>query len=200
MRCAAKPLAVRMRGDECVELGRRAAPCARRRGLRRSAPRAPRAGLSSRRAASACANGSYATSASAGAAPERERLARGVAVLDQPRRTARRPARPASTRSEIAGRPRDDAVGAERLPERVHVHLERARAARRRLLAPDAVDQAVDRDDLVRVEQEQREQRPRPLPAESDRPTVVAHHLQRPQQPELHSPFRTSLKPTLGGS
>ena len=88
---------------------------------------------------------------------------------------------------EVAGRPGDDPVGADRPAKRVHVHLERARRARRRLLAPDPVDQAVGRDDVVGVEQELREQGARPRPAERDRRTVVSDHLQRPQQPELHA-------------
>ena len=124
-------------------------------------------------------------------APERERLG-GRSLRDEPLEPLDVQL-PLLHAQQIAGRARDDAVGAESLSQCVHVHLQRARAARRRLLAPDAVQQTVHGDDLVRVQQEQREQRPRPLPTESHRPTVVVHHLQRPQQPELHSPFRPPL-------
>ena len=68
-----------------------------------------------------------------------------------------------------------------------HVHLERARRARGGLLAPDPVDQAVGRDDVVRVEQELREEGTRPRPAERERRTVVSDHLHRPEQPEFHA-------------
>ena len=88
---------------------------------------------------------------------------------------------------DVARRPGDDPVGADRPAERMHVHLERARRARGGLLAPDPVDQAVGRDDVVRVEQELREQGTRPRPAERDRRTVVSDHLHRPEQPEFHA-------------
>ena len=51
--------------------------------------------------------------------------------------------------NEVPRCPSDDPVGAERLPERVHVHLESAGRARGRRLAPDAVDQPVGRHRLV---------------------------------------------------
>ena len=100
---------------------------------------------------------------------------------------------------EVAGRARHDPVGAERLPERVHVHLERTAGARWRCLAPDAVDQPVGRHGLVRVEQEERQKRARARSAERDRRAVVPGHLQRPEQPELQ-PLQTLLKPSLSGS
>ena len=118
--------------------------------------------------------------------PERERL-RQRAVLDEPLEAVDVELAVVHPQ-EVARRTRDDAIGAERLPQRVYVHLQRARAARRRLLAPDPVDQAVDRDDLVRVEQEQRQESPRSRAAERHGRAVVAHDLERPQQPELHCP------------
>jgi hypothetical protein len=39
------------------------------------------------------------------------------------------------------------------------VHLDALRRFRRRVLAPQLVDQAVDRDDLVRVHQQRRKER-----------------------------------------
>jgi hypothetical protein len=52
------------------------------------------------------------------------------------------------------------------------------------------------------MEEEQGEQRARPRAAERDRLAVVAEHLQRPQQPELHPlrPLQMLLKPRFGGS
>ena len=118
-------------------------------------------------------------------APERERAVR-VAVGDQAREAVDVELVGVDA-DDVARRPGDDPVGADRPPERVHVHLERARRARGRLLAPDPVDQAVGRDDVVRVEQELREQGARPRPAERDRRTVVSDHLHRPEQPEFHA-------------
>jgi len=100
---------------------------------------------------------------------------------------------------EVAGRPRHDALRAERLAEGVNVHLQRSARARGRALAPDPVDQPVGRDHLVRVEQEQRQERPRALAPERHRPAVVGSNLDRPQQPELHDPVRL-LKPVFGRS
>ena len=117
--------------------------------------------------------------------PERERAVR-VAVGDQAREAVDVELVGVDA-DDVARRPGDDPVGADRPAERVHVHLERARRARRRLLAPDPVDQAVGRDDVVRVEQELREQGARPRPAERDRRTVVSDHLHRPEQPEFHA-------------
>jgi len=67
---------------------------------------------------------------------------------------------------EVAGRARHDPVGAERPPQGVHVHLERATDARGGIFAPDGVDQPLARDRLVGVQQQHGEQRPRPLPPE----------------------------------
>ena len=129
--------------------------------------------------------------------PEREGL-RQRAVLDEPLEAVDIELAVVHTQ-EVARRTSDDAIGAERLPQRVHVHLQRALAARRRLLAPDPVDQAVHRHDLVRVEEEQRQESPRPGAAERHRHTVVTQDLERPQQPELHF-LQRSLKPGLNGS
>ena len=86
---------------------------------------------------------------------------------------------------DVAGRPGGDPVGSERLPERVHVYLERARGARGRRFPPDAVDQPVGRHGLVGVEQQECEERARAGAAERNHGAVVPGHLQRPEQPEL---------------
>ena len=50
-----------------------------------------------------------------------------------------------------------DSVATEQLAQLVDAHLERVHGALRRLLAPDAIDRAFAGDDLVRLEQEQRQ-------------------------------------------
>ena len=62
----------------------------------------------------------------------------------------------------------------------------------RGLLRPQLLDQPARRDDLVRVEQEQREQAALPLPAQIERPISV-QHLERPENPELHLPSTPCL-------
>jgi hypothetical protein len=87
---------------------------------------------------------------------------------------------------DIARRPRDeDVVPSERLAKLRDADAERRRAGRGRLLAPELVDQPVARDDLVRVEQEHREQRPLPRSRERKRATAL-EHLERTQDPKLH--------------
>jgi hypothetical protein len=54
----------------------------------------------------------------------------------------------------------------------------------RRLLAPQRVDQAVDRHDLLRAREQQRQQRPLPRSAERD-DLPVPDDLERPEDPEL---------------
>ena len=97
---------------------------------------------------------------------------------------------------------RDDPVGSERAAESVDVHLEGVLGARGRRLAPDPVDEAVGRDRAIGLQEEPRQERTRPWAAEGDGQSVVADHLQRPQQPELHPlrPLLALLKPRLSGS
>ena len=61
---------------------------------------------------------------------------------------------------------------AERLPQLRDAHLQRGRAGGGRLVGPELVEQPVTRDDLVRVQKQQREQRPLTRPAERQRPPV----------------------------
>jgi hypothetical protein len=72
----------------------------------------------------------------------------------------------------------------------VNVDLKGPRGARgRRRLAPDPLDQPVGGDDLVRIEEEEREHRSRPL-AERDRQPVAADGLDRSEQSKLHDACR----------
>jgi hypothetical protein len=66
----------------------------------------------------------------------------------------------------------------------VHLHLERVPGRRRRALAPEGVDQDVARDDLVRVQEQVREQPY--LPAGTGRDRLAAlDDLDRSENPEL---------------
>jgi hypothetical protein len=85
----------------------------------------------------------------------------------------------------VAGRAREDAVLPERLAELGDVHLECLLGRSRRLLTPESVDQVVARDDAVRVEEEDGEQRPLLGGADVDRPAVV-DDLERPQDTKVH--------------
>jgi hypothetical protein len=58
------------------------------------------------------------------------------------------------------------------------------------MLTPELVDQARRRDDLIRVQQQDRQQRPLLRTAELERLTV-GRDFQRPQNPELHSVLLT---------
>ena len=66
----------------------------------------------------------------------------------------------------------------------MHGHLKRVRGRRRRIVTPQTVDQAVARDDLVRVQEQQREHGSLPLTARAEDGSA-ALHLQRPEDPEL---------------
>ena len=60
------------------------------------------------------------------------------------------------------------------------------RRRRRRLLAPELVDQAIGRDDLIRVEDQDDEQRSALRAAELERPPV-GDGLQRPEDAEVQT-------------
>src|SRR5438034_7569243 len=73
----------------------------------------------------------------------------------------------------------------EQLPELRDVDLERLCRGRRRPLAPEPVDQALARERLVRMQQEERQERPLLRAAHPQR-AAFAKHLQRSEQPKLH--------------
>ena len=74
-------------------------------------------------------------------------------------------------------------VPVERLPDPRDVRLEAMRGRRRRLIAPDLVDQPLDRDDLARVQQQDGENRAL-LRAPEPKRTPVRPRLERAEQPE----------------
>ncbi len=59
---------------------------------------------------------------------------------------------------EVPGRPRDEHAFAEHLPQLRDVALDHLHRRRRWLLAPERLAQAIDRNRLVRVEEQNREQ------------------------------------------
>ena len=75
---------------------------------------------------------------------------------------------------EVAGTLSDEDLArrAEQLAQLRHVDLDRVGGRRRRLLAPELVDQAIGRDDLIRVEDQDDEQRSPLRAAELERPPV----------------------------
>jgi hypothetical protein len=84
----------------------------------------------------------------------------------------------------VTGLPRGEHVRRQQLADLRDEVLERRRRGARRRLAPELVHEAVDRDDLVRVDQEEGEEGALLLPAERDRP-AVADDLERTEDPEI---------------
>ncbi len=137
-----------------------------------------------------------------GAAPERERLAQplggllrlgGAGLLDEALEAVEIELLGGEL-DHVAGRERDEQLGAraERLAQARDARLERAGVRLRGLVRPQLLDQPARRDDLVRVEQEQREQAALPLPGHLQG-AVSVQHLERPQNPELHLPSTPCL-------
>ena len=181
----AEPLAVWMRRDERLELGRQ-------RGVASRVEIVPDPGLESREAGVfepgrlRLGERLVGEVGKGRPAPERERLADPVrARCGQALETVAVELARLDTH-EIAGRLGHDPVGPERLSQCVDVHLERAGPARRRCLAPDPVDQPVGGDCPVRLQEELGEERTWPRPAELHGDAVVVDDLQRPQHAELH--------------
>ena len=117
------------------------------------------------------------------AAPERERFSR-IAFLHKAL-AAREVELVIVERDEIAGRLRLHAVLAERFPQLRDVDLKRLLRRRRALLLPERVEQAVGGNDVVRVQQEHREQRPVLGASQSDDLPPVGHG-EWAEDPELH--------------
>jgi hypothetical protein len=91
----------------------------------------------------------------------------------------------------VAGRPRLQALLAERLAQPGDVHLQRLLGRLRRLVLPQGLDQAVTRDDLVRVQKQNGEQGALLAAVEIDLSPVL-RHLERAEDPELHVPLLSS--------
>ena len=96
---------------------------------------------------------------------------------------------------DVARRTRHQAALPEHLAQPRHVELDALGRGRRRRRAPEIVEQAVDRDDLVGVQQKHRQQRPL-LPAADHQHAIALEHLQWAQKPEFHGGMRR-VSPTL---
>jgi hypothetical protein len=91
----------------------------------------------------------------------------------------------------VAGRLRLDPLPAEQLAQLRDVDLQSFPTCFRRLLLPQRIDQPVGRDDLVRVQEQNRQQRPLLGATNVDRP-IPLEYLERPEDSELHSRDRTT--------
>ena len=74
------------------------------------------------------------------------------------------------------------------LPHLRHVHLERVRRGRGRLLAPEVLDQEIGGDELVAVQEKEREQRARLTAFHRER-RAIRFDLERPKNAVLHRFF-----------
>ena len=79
------------------------------------------------------------------------------------------------------------AVASQRLAQPRQVGIQRVTGGRGRLFAPQHVNQAVPRDDLVSVEEQYGEQRAL-LPAPEPKPVAVRPNLERTENAEIHHP------------
>ena len=176
----AQPLAQRMLRDERLELARERRRGGRARARRRSAPRPSRAGAlraapppSQRTARSGNRRAARRARARARGAAARRAARAGCAESLLPQALeALEVDRPGIGAQDVAGRPRDERLGPERLPEPRDEVLERGAGRARRRLAPERVDERVRRDDAAGVEEQESEQGPLLLAAECDRPVV----------------------------
>ena len=140
-----------------------------------------------------------------GAAPQRKRLAepggrgRCIAAADGFPRLRAYPLKAPQVQllgldaDQIAGRARDQNPvrgGArrplEQLAQARDMHLERLRCGLRRLPAPQLLDQAVTRNDLVRVGEQDREQCSLFRSSGGKKRTVRCTYLERPENPKFH--------------
>ena len=89
---------------------------------------------------------------------------------------------------------RDEKLGAARVPKRLaeprHSDLNRLRGAGGRTVAPQLVDQALRRERLVDVDQQQAEQRSLPVTRERDR-VVLVEDLEWAEDAEVHPSILT---------
>ena len=164
--------------DERLELADELGVARPRRARPRSVPRAPRA-VAPRVARSPAARTARMRSRPAAAPRQSASASRSFAarssglggragVVDERRKRSRSSCRAAIV-ERVAGRLRHEDSGAEHLPElRDEVLQRRARRARR-VLAPERVDQPVDRHDASGLEQQEREHCALLQPAEEER-------------------------------
>jgi hypothetical protein len=100
-------------------------------------------------------------------------------------------------RKAIPGSVAGDCVWAEVSTEHRNVDGDRVLRRWRRRLAPDGVDQAIDRDTAIRLEEERSEECPRPRPSQRDA-TAVHDRFERAQDTELYCLRRSHFLTDLG--
>ena len=143
--------------------------------------------------------------------PERERFGEDVGRLPGPARgevgapardqllEARHVELAGCDARDVARSLRDDharrgTIGLDHLAQLGHVALQRGRGRRRRRFAPDQVDQPVARDDLVGVQQQDRQHAALARPAErSD--GVPGSRLDRSKEPKFRYPVQSATLP-----
>jgi len=86
---------------------------------------------------------------------------------------------------QVPGRGREDPLSAEPSAQARDVDLNRLGGVLRRPGLPQLVDQPIDRERLVRVHEQQREQGTLLAPPDDHRPAVLTH-FQQPEDTELH--------------
>ena len=97
---------------------------------------------------------------------------------------------------QVAGRLRDEHAGRKELAELRDEVLERGRRRLRALLAPELLDDAIARQHLARVDQQEREERPRSLSSEREW-ALRPDDLERSEDAELRCP-RCAVGLSLG--
>ena len=132
------------------------------------------------------------------ATPQRESRAKALCVLGRPLGgAAPRDQAPEALEVELAGLDPEGVAAATRLqplaPEEpaqpVDVHLQRVRRSLGRLVAPQRLDEALARDDLVRVEEQVGEQRALLRPSEGQlRPPLAPRAARAVETPSPGSP------------
>jgi hypothetical protein len=95
----------------------------------------------------------------------------------------------------VAGRARAEDRGRQRLAQVRDVDLDHLRRAVRRLVAPQGIEQRLDRDDAPGIEEEAREERALLAAPEDGWPSLDAD-LERPQDAELRR--RSPTLPNVG--
>ena len=94
----------------------------------------------------------------------------------------------------VCRRDRVATVPGQHLPQLGDVDVDRLSGRGRRRLAPELVDQALARDELVRMQEQDRQDEPLLQPAQRDRLALV-DHLERPEDPVLHEHVLPLPKP-----
>jgi hypothetical protein len=203
---ASRTLAVRLQGDELFQLGHECCvPSEREIGvdpvLERSRPELleVRCGTGYRLSREVGERRAAPEGQCAGQAFRRERWFGAARVVNEPQEAVEVELAVCNTK-QVSGRLGHEPL-AELFAQAAEMVLERRKRRRGWFVAPDAGDESIDGHDAVRVEQEQREDRPPAFAAEWQH-TLGVSYLQRAEDAELHRPslVRASRLPLRGSS